>query len=452
MNKGTLSVIPVAEIDEGERFRKDYQDTEALADSIRKQGLICPIAVMDRREFGEPYLLLAGGRRLFAVKEHLNWDSIQAKVYPKLTDLETREVELYENLQRAELTYAEEVHLKRRIHELQIEKHGAGYAGPGNEEGATIEKTAGILNVSGRNLARDLELSEAILETPELGAMKNKSAAYNELKKQKVDLLHKALAERTKKRMESLDVEKQRLINSYIIGDAFEKIAEIPDNQMHCVELDPPYAVALAEISKAQAGESIHKDYNEIPAEEYPEFIAKILSEAYRVLRPGGWLLMWHANRWQGLVSKGLSGVGFKYHDVPALWVKPEPGNSRAPAVNLGIQYEPFFYARKGEAQIMKQGRGDVFTYARPKQRFHPAERPVQLLQDILSTFLMPGSRILVPFLGSGNTLLAASNLGMRAHGYELSDSYKDHYIVRVSEGQLGSYRSETGDAAHGEG
>jgi DNA modification methylase len=48
----------------------------------------------------------------------------------------------------------------------------------------------------------------------------------------------------------------------------------------------------------------------------------------------------------------------------------------------------------------------------------------------------------MVPFLGSGNTLLATSNLGMSAFGYDLSEEYKNAYIVRVNEARPGSYKS----------
>jgi DNA modification methylase len=90
----------------------------------------------------------------------------------------------------------------------------------------------------------------------------------------------------------------------------------------------------------------------------------------------------------------------------------------------LANNYECFFYVRKGYPSITRQGRANVFSYKTvPAQRkVHPTERPIELIQDILQTFCWEGARLMVPFAGSGNTLLAASNLGLTAFGYDLSE------------------------------
>ena len=55
-------------------------------------------------------------------------------------------------------------------------------------------------------------------------------------------------------------------------------------------------------------------------------------------------------------------------------------------------------------------------------------------MQEIISTFAWEGSRVLVPFLGSGKTLIAAETLSMNAVGFELSTSYKEGFVVQASE------------------
>ena len=64
------------------------------------------------------------------------------------------------------------------------------------------------------------------------------------------------------------------------------------------------------------------------------------------------------------------------------------------------------------------------------------------MLQDILSVFAWPGARVLVPFLGSGNTLLAAANLNLNGFGFDLSKTYKEGFTLRVNEGTPGLYSS----------
>ena len=95
----------------GERFREDYGDVESLAQSIKSEGLINPITVDTESN------LLAGGRRLEACKL-LGWDSIDATIFKIENEYELRIVELIENIQRKEMTWAEQANLIKRINDL----------------------------------------------------------------------------------------------------------------------------------------------------------------------------------------------------------------------------------------------------------------------------------------------------------------------------------------------
>ena len=58
----TLESMPITEIVEGQRFRKNMGDIDALASSIRDIGLLQPIGVDDEHR------LVFGGRRLAAFR------------------------------------------------------------------------------------------------------------------------------------------------------------------------------------------------------------------------------------------------------------------------------------------------------------------------------------------------------------------------------------------------
>ena len=128
---------------------------------------------------------------------------------------------------------------------------------------------------------------------------------------------------------------------------------------------------------------------------------------------------------------------------IPGIWVKGG-GQTQQPSLYLANSYEPFFYARKGGGRIVRQGRSNLFEFrvVNPDNKIHPTERPIEMIQELITTFCEPQSMVLVPFAGSGNTLLAAANLNMKAIGFDLAQEYKDAFIVRVFDGEPGSYGS----------
>ena len=94
------------------------------------------------------------------------------------------------------------------------------------------------------------------------------------------------------------------------------------------------------------------------------------------------------------------------------------------------------FYASKGNPNLAKPGSTNQFVFppVPHQQKIHPTERPTELIEDILQTFVRPDSQVLVPFLGSGKTLLAAHRSNMSAFGFELSEIYRDSFIIKVNE------------------
>ena len=68
------------------------------------------------------------------------------------------------------------------------------------------------------------------------------------------------------------------------------------------------------------------------------------------------------------------------------------------------------------------------------QNKIHDTERPVPLMEDILSTFGYEGARLFVPFAGSGNTLRAGFNLNMSPLGCDKGQEHKDAYVLRLVE------------------
>lgn len=441
-----VAVLNISQIIVENRVRKDFSDLPKIKNSIEKNGLIHPLAVMDRND---GFLLLAGETRLRAVKE-LGWTEVQCNIFTEqLSLIEIDIIEDSENLDRKDYTVEERAFATKRLHENLVKVNGAAPTGPRSEAnpGWAIADTAKYLNVSSATVSQDLKMARAFDAVPGVGAnFKTRNDALNFIAKaeKKGDVARAATIAKTRIANTPEELLRKKLIDSFILQDFFQGVKSVPDQSIDLIELDPPYGIDLKAVAKN--GELSTIDYNEIDAKEYPNFLTLLLSECSRVLKPTGWLLMWYApHPWHALVVDTINNSNMETRGLPALWVKLQ-GNAQTmqPNLYLGRAYEPFLYARKQQSLLAKPGSIDIFPIngIPTNHKVHPTERPVQLIERILDVFVPPNSTILIPFLGSGNTLLAASNKLCNAFGFELSKEYKDSFVMKVENGEVGKFRS----------
>lgn len=67
-------------------------------------------------------------------------------------------------------------------------------------------------------------------------------------------------------------------------------------------------------------------------------------------------------------------------------------------------------------------------------KRYHPTQKPTELVQSLLEMFSEPGQVICDPFLGSGTTAIAAVNTGRHYIGYEIDPGYFQICCDRLDE------------------
>jgi ParB/RepB/Spo0J family partition protein len=438
----TLKEIPLTSIIVGERFRKDLGNINELVVSFQKEGIIQPLAVRENEDGS--HILLAGGRR-FAAATKAGLETVPVRCYPSsLSELEMRSIELMENVCREDMDWKEKAQLSKRIYELQIEIHGEKQSTSPDAPGISKRDVASLIGKSHASLIKDIQRADALRIFPELAKAKNAGDADKMLGKLQEEMLRSELASRIEARTASTPIDKihQGLVSQYLIGDFFEGVKNVPTGSIDFVELDPPYAIDLNAQKRDMTLAYSGNNYNEVDIEQYPTFLFDVLKECYRAMSNSSWMVIWHAKQWRRLIQDILDNIGLAYDE--GIWYKGNVGQTNSPNVHLASCYEPFFYVRKGNPSIIRQGRSNVFNYkpVSGARKIHPTERPIEMIQDMIQTFCWEGARILVPFLGSGNSILAASNLGMTAFGWDLSQEYKDAYIIKVADSRPGSYRT----------
>lgn len=417
------------------RARENYGDIEELVNSIREKGVIQPITLNSNMK------LLAGGRR-FRASTELGLTTIPAIIRDAVDDVDELEIELIENTHRKDFEWDERCKLTKRIDDLYKAKHGTNWSG---------RKTAELLDRSKSQISRDLELANALEVMPELAEVDSPTEAYKVLKKMEDQAIVSELRSRQRTRLENEGHADSKLVqhqlenglrtvlkmadSNYVITDVFKGMSGLKTNgHINIIECDPPYGIDLNEqkASKDSSTSNVHS-YEEVGREDYPAFLETLTKELFRVAGKDCWLIFWYGPTWHGAVLDNLRRAGWIVDEIPAVWTKTQ-GQTMQPDKYFARGYEPFFLCRKGNPIMAERGRLNVFNFpgVAGKTKYHPTQRPVELIKTIFNTLGAGRQHVFVPFLGSGATLLACYDVGFHGFGFDLNGEYKDKFMLEV--------------------
>jgi DNA modification methylase len=93
-------------------------------------------------------------------------------------------------------------------------------------------------------------------------------------------------------------------------------------------------------------------------------------------------------------------------------------------------QHEQAYLLAKGSPAKPEQAISDVIHWQRVFSPVHPTEKPVGAITPLLRQFCK--GVVLDPFMGSGTTLRAAKDLGLKAIGIEIERKYCDIAVERL--------------------
>jgi hypothetical protein len=133
--------------------------------------------------------------------------------------------------------------------------------------------------------------------------------------------------------------------------------------------------------------------------------------------------------------------------EIPAIWTKSQ-GQTMQPEIYLARGYEPFFMCRKGKPVMVERGRLNVFNFpgVAGTKKYHPTQRPTELIREIFTTIAAGRVQAFVPFLGSGATLLTCYEMGFQGFGFDLNGEYKNQFMLEVEKQTRKQFQAETTD------
>lgn len=207
------------------------------------------------------------------------------------------------------------------------------------------------------------------------------------------------------------------------LGDALTLFKQIPDESIDCIITDPPYETISG---GAQDNEYVNRPTGILAKNDGKIFnynnidISSWIKECYRVLKNSTHIyIMTNLFNLEHYMSE-IKKAGFNIHNL-LIWEK----NNATPNRWYMKNCEYIIFARKGAAKPINDcGTKTVLQIKNVKNRIHPTEKPLELLEIFIKNSSNPNDTILDPFGGSMSTALAAIKTGRKAISFELDDQY----------------------------
>ena len=218
----------------------------------------------------------------------------------------------------------------------------------------------------------------------------------------------------------------------------FEYIKTLESNSIDLVLIDPPYEVSReTNFAKCEkTGRDVDRFRMSMDFGDWDNNFTgldEVISESYRVLRKGGTLICFY-DLWKiTKLKEYFENAKFKQLRFIE-WQKTNPVPINSKVNYLTNSREIAVVGVKG-AKPTFNSEYDIGVYKYPichsKDRFHPTQKPLGLIEDLVKKHSNVGDSVLDCFSGSGTTAVACVNLDRDFYGCELNREYFEKSIDR---------------------
>lgn len=439
-----MQLVPLSEIEVGTRQRSAIASgpLNELKDSILSVGLLNP-PVAWRDTAINKWVLVAGERRFRALSELANEKrpircgtaDVDIGLIPitplgDYLDAAGRfEAELDENVKREDLDWPDRMRAYAALHAMRL-THNPQQT-PHDTAKELAPKVGLAIDADGGARTALKHVQQAIvitqhLDNEKIAKARNPAEALQLIYKQEEERVLAALIKRQIAAAPSQpDIDIRH-------ADLYELLPRLDSDKFDLIIADTPYGIG-ASGAGFRARSVHHHNYSDTP-DEAKQITQFILTEGWRLTKTRANVFLFcdiDLFPWLKLTASNLGWTVFRR---PLIWMKSE-SEGLAPWGGQGprITTEFIFYATKSQRGL-NASPVDVFDFRRVSReaRVHAAEKPVALLEALISCSTLPGDSVLDPCCGSGSTLLAAKNLKRSGLGIEKDLDFYNAAMTKV--------------------
>lgn len=492
-----MNSIKLDQIDEGNRYRKDYGDLTFLKDSLGRLGSIHPIVLS--RETNGRYTLIAGGRRFRAYNELKITEVYHASILDpnklgylfddEVPEHRRKEAELDENLGHLKTSWQEECVAIADLHELKRQQNdlkwgviqtaqilGKGYGKTnvnysvriaerlraGDEEflGCDNMSDAIALLVKRKEEAALAELQrrtissfgaggvslDSFLETINLGGPKPQSEEDKITAAESLALIAGTgkLGEVPKEAVQARatpTTSSDKIVvplSRMFFNDDFQKVAyQFPDGYFDHVVTDIPYGIDMDNLDKFKKIDDVKEEHE---VEVNLELMEPFLKSSFRLVKSGGFCVFFYDLDYHEYLQATAEAIGWKVQRWPYIACKTSACRNSTAQYNTTKNYEVCMFLRKDEQTVLRKQvptSWKAYDFSIERKLYNNQfAKPFELWKDIYDMISIPGQKVFSPFCGEMSECRAAVNCGLVPFGSEIN---KNHYL-RGLENMKGVY------------
>lgn len=244
-----------------------------------------------------------------------------------------------------------------------------------------------------------------------------------------------------------------------MLGDCLERMKEIPDNSVDMILTDPPYGKTACKWDSIiplepmwEGLERIIKPYCVIIFTSQQPFTSSLISSNLERFK---YSLVWSKNRPSGVaqaknkpmsqhediivfsdgvtIHKGQSAKRIDYYPQGLKRINRVCKNHKHDHVKAGgISQRP---SHKSEyVQEFTNYPNSILSFKCVNKPAHPTQKPVELMEYLISSYTQESETVLDFTMGSGTTGVACKNLKRKFIGIELDENYFNIAKNRIDE------------------
>lgn len=245
------------------------------------------------------------------------------------------------------------------------------------------------------------------------------------------------------KNLELYNIQDRKLKIELKNKSCFEYLKSIKNNSVDLVLIDPPYEVSrdtnFAKCEKKGKNTDrfrISMNFGEWDADFTG--LDEVVKQCYRVLKKSGTLICFY-DLWKiTILKKYFDDAKFKQIRFIE-WQKTNPvpinskinylTNSREIAI-VGVKCNKPTFHSEYDSGIYR------YPICHDRNRFHPTQKPLNLIEELIEKHSNLGDTVLDCFSGSGTTAIACINKGRNFLGCEINSEFHLKSIERIKNNQ----------------